>query len=216
MKKSLFTLCLLWCGASLFAQDYFPENAGVKASNNNYTAFTNAKIYVTPTQIIEKGTLLIQNGKVVNAASSVTLPQNTIVVDLEGKSIYPSFIDAYSKFGIEQPKRKPGGGRSSDYQPSREGYYWNDHIMPEANAIEKYSYDDKEAKTLREVGFGVVNSHIHDGIARGTGVLIALNGAGTDANRILDDASSQHFSLDKMFEVLHDGRFVDSAADGFF
>ena len=197
MKKSLFTLCLLWCGASLFAQDYFPENAGVKASNNNYTAFTNAKIYVTPTQIIEKGTLLIQNGKVVNAASSVTLPQNTIVVDLEGKSIYPSFIDAYSKFGIEQPKRKSGGGRSSDYQPSREGYYWNDHIMPEANAIEKYSYDDKEAKTLREVGFGVVNSHIHDGIARGTGVLIALNGAGTDANRILDDASSQHFSLDK-------------------
>ena len=197
MKKWILGLCLLWCGTSLFAQEYFPENAGVKASNNNYTAFTNAKIYVTPTQIIEKGTLLIQNGKVVNAANSVSLPKNTVVVDLEGKSIYPSFIDIYSKFGVEQPKKKSGGGRSSDYEPSREGYYWNDHIMPEANAIEKYSYDDKEAKTLREAGFGVVNSHIHDGIARGTGMLIALNAAGTDANRILDDASSQHFSLDK-------------------
>ena len=43
--------------------------------------------------------------------------------------------------------------------------------MPENKAIEKFTYDDKEAKVLREAGFGVVNSHIQDGIARGTGVL---------------------------------------------
>ena len=197
MKKLTFVLCLLWCSTSLFAQEYFPENAGVKADNNNYTAFTNAKIYVTPTQIIEKGTLLIQHGKIVNASSTVNLPKNTIIIDLKGKSIYPSFIDVYSKFGVEQPKRKSGGGRSAQYEPSREGYYWNDHIMPENKAITKFSYDDKEAKTLREAGFGVVNSHIQDGIARGSGILIALNGEGTDANRILDDNSAQYFSLDK-------------------
>ena len=69
--------------------------------------------------------------------------------------------------------------------------------MPENKAIAKFKYDDKEAKVLREAGFGVVNSHIQDGIARGTGVLIALNGEGTDANRILDDKSAQYFSLDK-------------------
>ena len=197
MKKTIISLCLFWCSALLFSQDYFPENEGVKANNNNYMAFTNAKIYVSPTQVIEKGTLLIQNGKVVNAANSVTLPKNTVVVDLNGKSIYPSFIDVYSKFGVEQPKRKPGGGRSAQYSPTREGYYWNDHVMPENKAIASYKYDDKEAKELREAGFGVVNSHIHDGIARGTGVLIALNGQGTDANRILDENSAQYFSLEK-------------------
>ncbi|MGC1515366.1 MAG: amidohydrolase, partial [Maribacter sp.] len=197
MNKFLLSLCLLWCSYPLFAQDYFPENAGVKANNTNYTAFTNAKIYVTPTQVIEKGTLLIQNGKVVNAGTSVNLPKNTIIIDIAGKSIYPSFIDVYSKFGVEQPKKESGGRRSAQYEASREGYYWNDHVMPEAKAIEKFSYDDKEAKLLREAGFGVVNSHIQDGIARGTGVLIALNGQGTDANRILDDRSAQYFSLDK-------------------
>lgn len=197
MKKLFFALCLLWCSTTLFSQEYFPENAGVKASNNNYTAFTNAKIYVTPTQVIEKGTLLIQNGKIISTAKTANLPKNTIVIDLEGKSIYPSFIDVYSKFGVEQPKKKPGGGRSAQYEASREGYYWNDHIMPENRAIEKFAYDDKEAKELREAGFGVVNSHIHDGIARGTGILIALNGEGTDGNRILDDTSAQYFSLDK-------------------
>ncbi len=197
MKKTMLTLCLFWCGAFLFAQDYFPENEGVKANNNNYTAFTNAKIFVTPTEVIKKGTLLIQNGKVINVGSSVSLPANTITVDLDGKSIYPSFIDVYSKFGVEQAKKPSGGGRSDQYDAERDGFYWNDHIMPENNAIAHFKYDDKSAKELREAGFGVVNSHIHDGISRGTGVLIALNGAGTDANRVLDDRSAQYFSLDR-------------------
>jgi imidazolonepropionase-like amidohydrolase len=197
MKKSMLLLCLFWCSTTILAQDYFPENEGVKANNNNYTAFTNAKIYVTPTEVVQKGTLLIQNGKVVSVGSNVTVPKNSIVVDLSGKSIYPSFIDVYSKFGVEQPKRKPGGGRAAQYEAERDGFYWNDHIMPENNAIQQFKYDDKSAKELREAGFGVVNSHIHDGIARGTGVLIALNGDGTDANRILDDKSAQYFSLNK-------------------
>ncbi|WP_300026413.1 amidohydrolase family protein [uncultured Maribacter sp.] len=197
MKKLFFVLCLLGYGSLLTAQDYFPENAGIKVNNNNYTAFTNAKIFVTPTQVIENGTLLIQHGKVVSASSSVSIPKNAVIIDLMGKSIYPSFIDVYSKFGVEQAKKKQGGGRSTQYEPSREGYYWNDHIMPENKAIEKFAYDDKEAKVLREAGFGVVNSHIQDGIARGTGVLIALNAKGTNANRILDDRSAQYFSLSR-------------------
>lgn len=197
MKMRLLVLAILWSSTTLFAQDYFPKNDGVKTTNNNYTAFTNAKIYVTPTQIIDGGTLLIQNGKVVQAAKTVTLPKSTIVIDLNGKSIYPSFIDIYSDFGVEKPKKASGGGRSGEYEPSREGYYWNDHVMPENKAISVFKYDDKKAKEIRDAGFGVVNSHIQDGIARGTGILVALNGAGNDADRILDDASAQYFSFDK-------------------
>ena len=197
MKMRLLALTFLWCGGTLFAQDYFPENDGVKSKNNNYTALTNAKIYITPTEIIDNGTLLIQNGKVVQVGKSVSIPKNSVVTDVKGKSIYPSFIDVYSKFGVEQPKRKPGGRRSAEYDPSREGFYWNDHVMPENKAITKYTYDDKKAKELRDAGFGVVNSHIQDGIVRGTGVLVALNSTGNDANRILDDNSAQYLSFSK-------------------
>ena len=197
MKRIPLALALLWCGASLFAQDYFPKNDGVKSENRNYTAFTNAKIFVTPTQIIERGTLLIQNGKVVRTGSSVSLPKNTVVVDLAGKSIYPSFIDVYSNFGVEKPKKAQANGRSAQYKASREGFYWNDHIMPENDAVEKFKYDDKKAKELRNAGFGAINAHIQDGIARGTGVLVALNGRGSDADRILEDRSAQYFSFKK-------------------
>ena len=197
MKMRLFVLAILWCGCSLFAQDYFPKNDGVKSKNNNYTAFTNAKIYVSPTQIIENGTLLIQNGKVAQVGKTVPLPKNAVVVDVNGKHIYPSFIDVYSDFGVEKPKRAPGGGRSPQYEPEREGFYWNDHVMPENNAISKFKYDDKKAKELREAGFGTVNSHIQDGVVRGTGVLVALNGEGDDGDRIIDDKSAQYLSFKK-------------------
>ncbi|QCX00499.1 amidohydrolase family protein [Aggregatimonas sangjinii] len=197
MKMRLLALALFWCSATLFAQEYFPKNDGVKSKNNNYTAFTNAKIYVTPTQIIEGATLLIQNGKVVQVGKTVSLPKSTIVIDLTGKTVYPSFIESYSGFGVPLPKKAERNGRSAQYDTKREGFYWNDHIMPENNAISKFKYDNKKAEELRKAGFGVVNTHIQDGIARGTGVLVALNAAGNDADRILDDRLGQYFSLDK-------------------
>ncbi|HET8735360.1 MAG TPA: amidohydrolase family protein [Pricia sp.] len=197
MKLRVLVLALLGSTAFSFAQVYFPKNDAVKADNNNYTALTNAKIYVTPTEIVDGGTLLFRKGRVVAVGKSVDLPKNTVVMDVSGKSVYPSFIDMYSDFGVEKPEKVESGGRSAKFEPSREGFYWNDHIMPENEAVAKFEYDDKVAETLRKSGFGVVNSHIQDGIARGTGVLVALNAAGSNADRILDDRSAQYFSFEK-------------------
>ena len=197
MKKLALSMMLLCCSCFVFAQDYFPENGGVKASNTTYTAFTNATIYVSPTQIIKRGTLLINKGLVVQVGKSVTIPSNTVVVDLSGKTIYPSFIDVFSNFGVKKPKRPSGGGRSAQYGPSREGFYWNDHVMPEKNAIDHFKYDSKKAEELRKAGFGVVNTHIQDGIIRGSGVLVALAPNGSNTERILDNKSAQYLSLNK-------------------
>ena len=196
IKKHLLSLAIMLCGASLFAQDYFPKNDGVTLKNTNYTAFTNAKIYVTPTQVIEKGTLLIHNGKVVASGTSVSIPANAVTVDLSGKSIYPSFIDIYSSFGVEKPKRQ-GFSFSSQYDANREGFYWNDHIRPEQNAVDHFKFDGKSASALRKAGFGVVNTHLEDGIMRGSGALVTLSSNGGDSERILNDRSAAYLSLSK-------------------
>jgi imidazolonepropionase-like amidohydrolase len=196
--KKLTLLVMVFFGLSCaYAQVYFPKNDGVKEKNTNYTAFTNATLYVTPTQIIQNGTLLIRDGKVVASGRSVTIPNNSVVIDLDGKHVYPSFVDPYTGFGVEKPKRAQGQGRSPQYDASRKGFYWNDHIMPENQAISKFEYDKKKASDFRKAGFGVVNTHIMDGIARGTGVLVALNDEDDAATRILDDASAQFFSFSK-------------------
>ncbi|MFD1064079.1 amidohydrolase family protein [Winogradskyella litorisediminis] len=195
MIKVYLRLLLLMCSVSVFAQDYFPSNSGVKSDNNsNYMAFTNATIYVSPSEVIKNGTLLIKDGKVVNVGKSVSLPKNTTKVDLSGKSIYPSFIDLHTTFGVDKPKR---GGNGPSYGPSRSGFYWNDHVMPEQDVMASFKYDAKEASQLHKLGFGVVNTHMPDGIVRGTGALIALNNDADNSLRVVDGETTQNFSFSK-------------------
>lgn len=195
IKKCIGVLSFLYCSC-LFSQDYFPKNDGVKTTNTNYTAFTNAKIYVSGSKTIKNGTLLIKDGKVLSTGTQVSIPKNTKVINLEGKSIYPSFIDIYSSFGIEKPTRASRNrSQAPQYDASRTGYYWNDHVMPENTALSKFEYDAKTAKELLEAGFGVVNTHIHDGIHRGTGTLIALNNEDGNETRVLKEQSAQYLSF---------------------
>lgn len=185
-------------GYGLAAQDYFPKNDGVKADENtNYTVFKNADIHVDPSTLIEGGMFSVKDGKITAVGKSISIPDNSIVIDLEGKDVYPSFIDIFSTFGIKEPS---GNGNRSDqpqYGSSREGYYWNDHIRPETNALEHFNYSESEAEKLRKMGFGVVNTHVPDGIIRGTGMLVALNSEGTAGDRILNEESAQYLSFDK-------------------
>lgn len=176
------------------AQEYFPNNESVQNKNNNYIAFTNAKIYVTPLQIVEKGSLLIQNGRVISVGTNVTIPKNCLTIDLAGKSIYPSFIDIYTDFGIEKPKSTPSPGRGSLYDTKREGYYWNENIRSEINGYENFKYDKTKAEELLKAGFGVVGTHVQDGIVRGTGTLIALNNF-DKSDRLLSNKISNHFGF---------------------
>ncbi len=196
MKKILFLLLFSAVLSKTYAQEYFPNNESIQNKSNNFTAFVNAKIYVTPTLIIEKGTLLIQEGKVVSAGASITIPKNCITIDLEGKTIYPSFIDIYTNFGIEKPKSVAGGARLPVYDTKRIGYYWNESILAEANAYENFKYDQTKAEELLKAGFGVVGTHVPNGIARGTGTLVALNNF-EKKNQLLVDKMTNHFAFTK-------------------
>ncbi len=192
------TLWLLFLVSStLHAQDYFPKNDGVKQSFKNYTAIQNATIYLSATQKIENATLLIKENKIVAVGTTVVLPKGSEIIDAKGKTIYPSFIELYSEFGINKPNARPNGNFTPQYDTNREGYYWNDHIKPEYNAYENIGYDEKNAANLRGIGFGAVVSHHNDGIIAGTGLFWTLNDKATDAKRILKEKISQHFTFSR-------------------
>ncbi|MEJ6792766.1 MAG: amidohydrolase family protein [Lacinutrix sp.] len=196
IKKTILLTCLVFA-INVFAQENIPKNDGVKTISSNYTAVTNAKIHVSPTQVIENGTIIIKDGKIISIGKDVSIPKNAVVTDLTGKSVYPSFIDIYSTFGVDKPKRSVGNSRAPQYDAEREGHYWNDHIRAEQNAIDMFNYDNKEAEKLIAAGFGVVNTHIDDGIIRGTGTLVALNSKESNANRILSTKSAQYLGTSK-------------------
>ena len=143
--RKLLLFCLFLLTISLHSQDYFPTDSGVKTTENTLVAFTNATIYVTPEKVLKKGTLLIKDGKVKQVGKNIKIPKGTKTVDLSGKTVYPSFIDLYSDFGIKKPKSATRSYRNAQYDASREGYYWNDHIRPDINPIRDFSFDTEES-----------------------------------------------------------------------
>ncbi len=185
------------CVSVGYSQEYFPTNIGVKTTKNTTVAFVNATVFITPTNKIKNATLLIKDGKVLNVGKQITIPKNAKTIDLKGKFIYPSFIDVYSSFGIAPTKRKSNFGGSPQYDASRKGYYWNDHIRPETDAITNFKFDAKKAKELISAGFGVVNTHSEDGIMQGNGFLVSLNANTSNAYRVLSQKTTNHLSFSK-------------------
>ncbi|MBP6145247.1 MAG: amidohydrolase family protein [Sediminibacterium sp.] len=199
MRRIILSLLLLVIGATAFAQESFPIN-GVRDVRTGVYAFTNATIIQNEKTKIEKATLVIKQGKIVAVGTTVEIPKEAIVVDCNGKFIYPSFVDPLTDYGANTPKRGAGGfnfGAPAQFGSNKAGAYnWNQAIKPEVNAVESFSVDEATAVGFRNNGYGVVFTHVKDGIARGTGAVVTLAGT-NENNSILKTKAAQVFSFDK-------------------
>ncbi len=174
MLKS-FKLLLLLCLFSFYAkaQQSFPVN-GVVDIRNDYFAFTNATIVKDANTTLQNATMVIRQGKIINVGSNITPPKDAVIIDCKGKFIYPSFIDLFSDYGMPATQRGPRSGSFQNLSNTKGAYGWNQAIRPETNAADIFTANDDKAEAMRKIGFGAVVSHQQDGIARGTGVLVAL------------------------------------------
>ena len=192
--KRFFFLCF-FLSFGLYSQDYFIVNDGVKTKDYGNTAFINANIY-TDKGVLSNSTLIINDGKIINYGNNIEIPKNTVIYDLDGRYIYPSFVETFSNFGIKKYSRSDFS-RSSQYEPSRKGYYWNDHILSDYNAFENYRYNKADADKMRKMGFGIVNSNSNDGVHRGTSFTVALIDEKNESFRLIQDKSSEYYSFSK-------------------
>ncbi|MBS1730594.1 MAG: amidohydrolase family protein [Bacteroidetes bacterium] len=177
------------------AQQSFPVN-GVVDIRNDYFAFTHATIVKDAHTQLQNATMVIRQGKILLIGTNINIPKEAAVIDCKGKFIYPSFIDLFSDYGIPvTPKTQ----RSDIFQnlSNKEGAYgWNQAIRPETNAADLFSGDNEKAASLRKMGFGAVVSHQQDGIARGTGVLVAL-GSERDNLVVLKENAAAFYSFSR-------------------
>jgi len=182
------------------AQETFPEN-GVADPRHGHYAFINATIVKDASNTLNNATLIVKDGKIVAVGANLKTPAGAVEVDCKGKYIYPSFIDIYADYGINLPPRQGGGGGFNFGQAQIESntkgaYGWNQAIKSEADAYRLFAIDDTKAKVLRDNGFGVVLSHVRDGIARGTGTLVTLSNE-KENFVILKEKASAHYSFSK-------------------
>jgi imidazolonepropionase-like amidohydrolase len=65
-------------------------------------AITNAKIYTMAGPMIEKGTIVIRDGKIEAVGANVTAPSGARLIDASGKQVFPGFIDANCHVGLSE------------------------------------------------------------------------------------------------------------------
>jgi imidazolonepropionase-like amidohydrolase len=196
MKKVLISLVLVLSATQLFAQQTYPVNGSYDVRQGTY-AFTNATIVVSASQTITNGTLLIKGQVIQAVGAGLKVPRGYVTIELKGKFIYPSLIDAFTGYGLPEATRTAGGPRQSIFTSTKKGAYgWNEAIRPETHANTIFAADSKKAEELRKAGFGSVNVINRDGIARGTSTVVALSDD-KENNTILKAESAANYSFNK-------------------
>jgi imidazolonepropionase-like amidohydrolase len=211
---------LLFCFASaVTAQVTTAPKQGIRENDPRLHALTNARIVTSPGKIIEKGTILIRDGVIVAAGADVKVPADARVWDLAGKTIYPGFIDGYSRLGLPETLQPEPARPDVDYddpnakpkevpRESAKGMHsWNAKVTPERRAADFLNPDKKSMRKLRDLGFTSALVVPGRGIFRGSSALINLQEADV-TTMVVAPSVAQHVAFD--FYRRDDGGYPNS------
>lgn len=203
VSKRLFVFLLLSCclitAFSLAAAgtSTTPEY-GIRDKTPNLKAFINARIFVSPGTVYDSATLIIEDDHVRQVGQGIAIPAGADTIDLKGNTVYPGFIDPFTDYGVEKTERSRNRwGQRPQYEAHRVGgSAWNEAIHSEKSWVSDFEPGSKEAETLREQGFTVVQSVKQDGILRGR-AFVATLGEGIPNDLLLRPYARQCASFDK-------------------
>lgn len=65
-------------------------------------AVTNARIHPISSAVIERGTVVIRDGRIVAVGASVAVPQGARVIDAAGKVVTPGLMDSFTTLGLTE------------------------------------------------------------------------------------------------------------------
>jgi imidazolonepropionase-like amidohydrolase len=172
---------------------------GAERATPSAYAITNARIVTAAPQgagTIERGTIVIRNGVIQAVGASVVVPADARVVDANGLTVYPGFIDAHASLGIPQPRgqqnlasRFPGvppemlafaaqqqGGGQQQPPAGAPNSLYPPGLQPEVRAIDQIRIDSDDFDAAHAAGITTSLTAPRTGIFMGQSALISLAG----------------------------------------
>ena len=131
-------------------------------------AIVGAKVYPVSGPVINNGTVVISNGKIVSVGSRVSIPSQAVRINGAGLSVYPGMIDAATNMGlVEIPQ-----GANPTVDVAELGDY-----NANAKAITGINPHTSHINVTRVNGITTVMSHPTGGVISGQAAIINLVGA---------------------------------------
>ena len=94
IKHFITILCLLYPAYSR-GSDQIPA-----PPQKQPIALVGGDIHTVSGDVIEKGTILFDKGKIVAVGNNVTVPSDAVAVNISGKQVYPGMIECISQLGL--------------------------------------------------------------------------------------------------------------------
>jgi imidazolonepropionase-like amidohydrolase len=122
------TIYVLACGEGIWPR------AAAQTGGETY-AIRNARIVTVSGPVIEKGTVVIANGKIAAVGADVQVPANARVVDATGLSVYPGMIDAGSDIGLIEIDSVAGSDDTGEIGNNNANIHVDVAIHPDSSHI---------------------------------------------------------------------------------
>ncbi|MCH7959600.1 MAG: amidohydrolase family protein [Candidatus Hydrogenedentes bacterium] len=168
----------------LFALMVGIPNAAYGADFETPIAIVGATVVTEPGAILEDATILIENGRIRQVGTAVTVPRHARELDARGLWVYAGFIDATSHVGMsEDPPGEEEMARLTDVEqevaegPRTHMQHANrNEIWPHRGPADFYVADEEKLEAYRESGFTTALVSPHPAIIGGYGDVLQLSG----------------------------------------
>jgi len=143
-----------------------PQPNSPRKVEPSYHALVGATVHVRPGESIERGAVVIRDGRIVSVEDitgrEYAAPAGALVWNCDGLHIYAGFIDAHAEVDAPLPPI------------DAPGVHWNRKVTPQRSALEGRGLPEADAKRLRELGFTAAAVAPKGGIFTGQAALVSL------------------------------------------
>jgi imidazolonepropionase-like amidohydrolase len=141
----------------------------------NIIAITDARIVLASGNVVEKGTLVLRDGRIEAVGAGVAAPPDARTIPGTGLTLYPGLVSASSRLGMPA---------AADYPAVRGDSYPLATVRAEQSAAALFKPDPAAALALRRLGFGATLAAPSAGIFPGQSAVFSLADA-NDASALL-------------------------------